>query len=131
MSSTCTVMYWLAVPALFGLKAPWAPCAPSPIMPSPNSTIVWSIAPSAHAPRGRDLTEPERALRNEGGTDVLIRKPRNNRWSSARLTSCLIAAMSVSFPRSSAAGSNAAAPQLLARSTRLHRDLPCISLRLE
>src|SRR5258707_864217 len=27
MSSTCTVMYWLAVPALFGLNAPWAPCA--------------------------------------------------------------------------------------------------------
>jgi hypothetical protein len=40
MSSTRTVMYWLAVPARFGLNAPWAPCAPSPIMPSPNSTIV-------------------------------------------------------------------------------------------
>src|SRR5215475_8292406 len=25
---------------LLGLNAPWAPCAPSPIVPSPNSTIV-------------------------------------------------------------------------------------------
>src|SRR3989441_875413 len=37
----------------------------------------------AHAPRGRDLAEPERALQErERGTDVLIRKPRNDRWSS-------------------------------------------------
>src|SRR5207244_6245058 len=37
----------------------------------------------AHAPRGRDLAEPERALQaRERGTDVLIRKPRNDRWSS-------------------------------------------------
>src|SRR5256885_11479456 len=37
----------------------------------------------AHAPRGRDLAEPERALQErERGPDVLVRKPRNDRWSS-------------------------------------------------
>src|SRR5262244_1383079 len=36
-----------------------------------------------HAARGRDLTEPERPLQErERGTDVLIRKPWNDRWSS-------------------------------------------------
>jgi hypothetical protein len=66
MSSTCTVMYWLAVPALFGLNAPWAPCAPSPIMPSPNSTIVWSMAPSARTPRAAATSRnPKARSRNE------------------------------------------------------------------
>src|SRR2546427_7421144 len=37
----------------------------------------------ADAPRGQDLAEPERALQErERGTDVLIRKPRNDRWPS-------------------------------------------------
>src|SRR5262245_1770733 len=40
----------------------------------------------AHTPRGQDLAEPERALQErECGTDVFIRNPRNDRWSSHRL----------------------------------------------
>src|SRR6267378_3803058 len=37
----------------------------------------------AHAPRGEDLAEPECALQErERGTDVFIRNPGNDRWSS-------------------------------------------------
>src|SRR4029453_1194650 len=40
----------------------------------------------AHAPRSQDLAEPERALQErERGADVIIRNPRNDRWSSHRL----------------------------------------------
>src|SRR3984893_15935583 len=134
MSSTCTVMYWLAVPPLFGLNAPWAPCAPRPIMPSPNSTIVWSIPPSARTPRAaRTSRNPNARSRHESAAPTSSYGTRGT-IVGRRIgwTSCRIAAMSTAFPRSSAAGLNAASRRsFLARSTVFIAASPSCPLRLE
>src|SRR5207244_9071806 len=83
----------------------------------------------AHAPRGRDLAEPERALQErERGTDVLIRKPRSDRWSSHGLDLlpdcgheyCLSPVERRRLDRG-------LAPKLPRQVHRLHRDLTLFS----
>ena len=118
-------MYWLAVPALFGLNAPWAPCAPSPIMPSPNSTIVWSIAPSARTPRAVGISRnPNARSRNESAAPMFCTEAGNDRRSShgldllpdRRHERCLSPVERRRLERG-------LAPQLPHQVHRLHRDL--------
>src|SRR5437773_12236585 len=83
----------------------------------------------AHAPRGGDLAEPERALQErEGGTDVLIRKPRNDRWSSHGLD--LLPDCGHEYRLSSVERrrlERGLAPELPRQVHRLHRDLTLLS----
>jgi hypothetical protein len=59
-------MYWLSMPALFGLIAPWAPWVPIPITPSPNSTSAWWSTPSAPSIRELGISRnPNARSRNE------------------------------------------------------------------
>src|SRR5437870_4662949 len=48
MSSMYTLMYWLSTPPRIGLTARWAPCAPMPITPPPNSTSEWPLESPGH-----------------------------------------------------------------------------------
>src|SRR5881409_2508714 len=123
-------MYWLTMPPLFGLIVPWWPCGPIPIAPPPNASIAWSIPPSAVNSRAVGISRnPNARSRNESAALTFS----YGIWGTIvgpRLgsTSCRIAAMSTAFPRSSAAGSNAASRRsFLARSTGFIATSPYFS----
>ena len=119
-------MYWLSMPALFGLIAPWPPCPPMPITPSPNSTMAWPIRPFSSSTREVcDLAEAERALEErERRADVLIRNLRNDRGLPPRRDLVLDCRHEHCLsPVERRWIERGVAPQLLHEIHRLHRDL--------